>query len=83
MTVLAGDIVDWTALGKVVLASLAAGVGVALFFSFAVLGATRFVDMRRHERSLEAVFYGALAVAGLAATLGSIVAAIVVMTNKS
>lgn len=79
----ADAIVDWGALGKVIAYSAVAGVGVALFFSFAVLGATRFAEMRRDTRSGEAVFYGLLGLLGLAATAAGIVGAIVVMTNKS
>jgi hypothetical protein len=81
--VIAGDIVDWAALGKVVVASLVAGVGASLCFAFAVLGATRFADMRRNERPLEAGFYAVLGLLGLAATVGAIVVGIVVMTQKS
>ena len=40
-------VVDWAALRDVVVASLAAGVGVTVAFSLAILGLTRFADMRR------------------------------------
>jgi hypothetical protein len=83
VSVIAGDIVDWAALGKVVVASLVAGVGVSVCFALAVLGATRFADMRRNERPLEAGFYAVLGLLGLAATVAAIVAGIVVMTQKS
>ena len=43
-------VVDWAALRDVVVASLVAGVGVTVAFSLAILGATRFADMRRDER---------------------------------
>jgi hypothetical protein len=76
-------LVDWAALGKVVLYSAAAGVGVSLCFALAVAGATRFADMRRDSRSAGAALYGLLAAAGLAATVAAIVLAIVVMTQKS
>jgi hypothetical protein len=71
-------VVDWTKLGDVVLYSLGAGVGVALCFSLAVLGATRLAEVRGSPR----VAYGVLAVLGLAATVGAVVAGIVVMTSK-
>jgi hypothetical protein len=80
--VLAGSAVDWGALGDVVLASLAAGVGITLFFSLAILGATRFAELRRDNRALGASLYAMLALAGLAATAASITVAIIVMTNK-
>ena len=83
MKVIAGDIVDWAALGKVIVASLIAGVGASLCFSFAVVGAIRFADMRREERPIGATFYAALGLLGLAATIAAIVIAIVVMTQKS
>jgi hypothetical protein len=84
MTVLAADpIVDWGALGEVIAVSLVAGVGVTLAFSLALLGAIRFADMRRNERPLPAAFYAVLGLAGLAITLGALVAGIIVMTQKS
>ena len=83
MRVIAGDIVDWAALGKVVVASAVAGVGVSLCFSFAVVGAIRFADMRRAERPLEAGLYAVLGLLGLAATVAAIFAGIVVMTQKT
>jgi hypothetical protein len=82
-TVLAESAVEWGALGKVVLASLIAGVGVTLCFSLAVMGATRFAELRRAERNAGATFYAALGIAGLAATVASVVIAIAVMTKKS
>jgi hypothetical protein len=75
--------VDWAALGKVVAASLVAGIGVTLCFSLAVVGATRFTELRRDQRGVGAAFYGVLALAGLAATVASVVIAITVMTKKS
>ncbi len=64
--------VDTGALLKVLYSSLVAGVGVAVVFSLAVLGATRSADMRRAGRSGAATGYAALA--GLAILLsGAIV----------
>lgn len=83
MRVLADPIVDWAAIGKVVLAALIAGVGVAVFFSLAVLGTTRFAEMRRSSRAAEAGGYAVLGLAGFAATVAGIVIAIIVMTTKS
>jgi hypothetical protein len=79
---LAGSIVDWGALGKVVLYSLGAGVGVAVCFSVAVVGATRFAEARRGNAAVPAAFYGVLATVGLAATVGAVVFGIVVMAKK-
>lgn len=81
MIVLA-EIVDWEALGDVVIASLVAGVGLTLCFSLAIRGALRFADMRRSEKTIGAVFYAGLGLLGLAASLAGVVAAIIVMTSK-
>jgi hypothetical protein len=83
VSVLAAGVVDWGTLGEVVVASLVAGVGVTVCFSFAVVGAIRFTDMRRAERPLGATFFAALGLLGFAATAAAIVLAIVVMTQKS
>jgi hypothetical protein len=79
-------IVDWAKLGQVVLYSLVVGVGVALSFSIAVVGATRFNERRRADgggSTGAAIGYGALAALGLAATVGAAVAGIIVMTTKT
>ena len=83
MRALAAGAVDWSALGKVVIASLSAGVGITFCFSIAVVGATRFAEMRRADRGGVAVFYATLGLAGLAATVAAVVIGIVVMTKKS
>jgi hypothetical protein len=76
-------IVDWGTLGQVVLYSLGAGVGVAICFSFAILGATRFAEARRVGAGGSAAFYALLAGAGLAATVAAVVGAIIVMASKT
>jgi hypothetical protein len=80
---LAGDIVDWAALFKVVYEALAAGVGVTLAFSLAVAGSTRFADEVRENRMSRAVVFGVVGALGLAVVLAAIVFGIVVMTQKS
>ena len=65
-------LVDWGALGKVVLYSFIAAVGVTTVFSFGIVGLSRFDERRRHEGS------GAVGYAGLALVCGLIVAAVVV-----
>jgi hypothetical protein len=84
MTLFGASIVDWKTLGQVVLYSLGAGVGVAICFSLAILGATRFADARRGPggRPVAAAAYAAMATLGLAATVGAIVVGIVVMAAK-
>jgi hypothetical protein len=76
------EVVDWQALGEVVVASLVSGVGLTLCFSLAIAGATRFADMRRAERPVGAAFYALLGLLGLAASLAGVVAALIVMTTK-
>jgi hypothetical protein len=80
---LAASVVDWAALGKVVVAALVAGVGVTFCFSLAVAGATRFAEMRRADRTAGAVVYAAIGIAGLLVTVAAVVIGIVVMTKKS
>jgi hypothetical protein len=80
--VLGAPVVDWGALGEVILVSLVGGVGVALAFSLALLGAVRSTERRRAERPFEASLYGVLGLLGLAVTLGALVMGIVVMTTK-
>jgi hypothetical protein len=76
-------IVDWQTLGEVALASMVAAVGVTVAFSFAIVGATRMVDMRRQGRSFEAGAYVALLILGLAGSAAAVVFGIIIMTTKS
>ncbi|HEX8647063.1 MAG TPA: hypothetical protein VF715_09175 [Thermoleophilaceae bacterium] len=78
----AGKVVDWEALLEVAYFSLAAGLGVALAFSIAVAGATRFADEVRENRMTRAAAYAVVAVLGLLVVLAAIVFGIVVMTAK-
>ena len=82
MSLIAGDIVDWAALLEVVYSALAAGLGVALAFSIAVAGTTRFADEVRENRMTRAALYGTVAVVALLVCLAAIVLGIVVMTSK-
>jgi hypothetical protein len=75
-------VVDWAALLDVVLYSVGAGIGVTIAFSFAILGGTRFAEMRRAERGVEAFGYAALATAGLLVSAAAIVLGIAVMMSK-
>jgi hypothetical protein len=75
-------VVDWAALGKVVLYSFAGAIGVMIATSLAILGAIRFADMRRDERIIEAGAFAVLAVVGFAVSAGAIVLGIVVMMSK-
>jgi hypothetical protein len=80
--ILAGEIVDWDALFKVVYQSLGAGIGVTIAFSLAVAGSTRFADEMRENRATRAILFGALGVVGLLVCIAAVVFGIVVMTAK-
>jgi hypothetical protein len=75
-------VIDWAALRDVVVASLAAGVGVTVAFSLAILGLTRLADMRRDGRVVEAWAYAGLATVGLAVCAAAVVFGILLMTSK-
>ena len=78
---LIATVVDTEALLDTCLAALVAGLGVAFTFSIAILGSTRFVEASRDQRRLESIAFGALALAGLAATAAAIAGGIVAMTS--
>ena len=75
-------IVDTTTLLDLVGVSLVAAVGVTAAFSFAILGATRFSDLRRDGRAVEAAFFGVVTALALAACVGAIVYGIVEIQTK-
>jgi hypothetical protein len=76
-------VVEWGKLGEVVLYSLVVGLGVAVCFSLAIVGATRFAEVRRSNGGpVASVGYALLATLGLAATVAAAVGAIIVMTTK-
>ena len=83
MSTLASSIVDWKTLGKVILWSFATGVGITVVFSLAILGASRFADMRRDGRAIEATGYAVLMAVALAVVAAAVVVGIVVMAKKS
>ena len=80
---LVASIVDWNDMLQVIWVSFAAGLGVTVVFTLALLGATRFVDFRRDGRMVEATVFGVVAVVASAGVAAAVVLAIVVMTNKS
>jgi hypothetical protein len=75
-------IVDTTTLLDIVGVSIVAAVGVTAAFSLAILGATRFSDLRRDGRAAEAARFGLLAALALAACLGAVVYGIVEIQAK-
>ncbi len=76
-------IVDTETVGKLVGASLGAGIGITMLFSVAIYGLTRFSDARRGRVGAMAAVYGVIAAVALAACLAAVVLGIVVMTQKS
>jgi len=79
---IADEVVPWDLIWQVIWAAFAAGIAVTAAVSFAILGATRAADARRDGDTLDAVFYSALCILGLAACAGAVVLGIVVMTSK-
>ena len=75
-------IVDTTTLLDLVGVSIVAAVGVTAAFSLAILGATRFSDLRRDGRAVEAAFFGVVTALALAACVGAIVYGIVEIQTK-
>lgn len=74
------SVVDWAGLLEVVWVSLLAGIGVTAAFAFAILGATRAVDVRRDGSALAAGAYLGLMVVALLVVIGAVVFALVTMT---
>ena len=74
-------VVDWDALLQVIWVSLAAGVGVTAAWAFAIVGATRALENGRDGSPAAAAVYAALGFLGLAAVIGAVVFAIVILTG--
>jgi hypothetical protein len=69
---IASKLIDTDALFRVIWVSFVAAVGGTAAFSFAILGATRFVDFRRDGRGLEAGMFALVAGVGISICLGGI-----------
>lgn len=76
------EIVDWGQLLEVVEAGLLAGVGVSIAFSLVILGAVRAGEAQQQSRPAAMVLYGAVALVGLAISLGAIGFGISTMLTK-
>jgi hypothetical protein len=74
-------LVDAQQLLDVMLTAVAAGVGVPVLFSVAVLAATRTAEHRR-ERSRSALGYGMLTAASLALCVAAVAFGVVLLTRK-
>ncbi len=75
-------IVETKELLQTVAASVIAGLGLTVFFSIAVYGATRFADLSRDRRPAAASAAVGLAVLALAACIAAVVFGVIVMTSK-
>jgi hypothetical protein len=75
-------VVDWGALGQVVVYSLIAGVGVPAIYALAVLGAAKSTDPHRRRGGSSSAAYAILALIGGAICLGAIAFGIYLMTQK-
>jgi hypothetical protein len=75
-------VVDWEALGKVVLYSFVATVGISTVFSFGLVGVVRYDDCRRGGRSGSGIGWAALAALSGLIVAAAIVEAIVLMSSK-
>jgi hypothetical protein len=73
-------VVDWNALGKVVVYSFVASVGVTTVFSFGIVGLARFDDRRRSGGG--GIAYAALALICALIVAAVVVEAIIIMTKK-
>ena len=81
MTPVLASVVDGEALLAPVIASIVAGVGVTIVFSFAILGAALFGDARRQGRTLAAVGAATLMALGVGGALVATAFGVVVMTS--
>ena len=76
------EVVDWKGVLDVLWSASAAGLGVTIAASLAILGATRAVDLRRAGQPVPAALFSALGVAGALVLLAAVVFGILVMTAK-
>jgi hypothetical protein len=74
--------IDFHALGRVILASLVAGVGIPVLYSLAIFGVGKAEEARRGGLSTAAAAYSALAIAALLLFGASVVLGVSVMLNK-
>jgi hypothetical protein len=74
--------IKWTALAKMLYASLLAGLSVALIFSIVILGAVRSTDCRRSGRGTSATAYAVLAGVGVVLAIGVVVYGLILVAHK-
>lgn len=74
-------VVETKELVQTALASVVAGVGIAIVFSIAIWGTARFVDLSRDDRPMAAAAAATLGLLALAATLAAVGVGLIVMTS--
>jgi hypothetical protein len=79
---MSGAIVNTTTLGKAVLYSLVAGIGIAVVFSAGVSSAAGLLDALRERRTAASLAWGALALVCISCAAAAVVVGIIVMTQK-
>jgi predicted permease len=80
--ILGAEIVEWDQILEVVYTAAGAGLALAVAFSAAVAGATRFNEERRAGSGVRAAGFGAIAFLGLTVCAAAIVLGIVAMVDK-
>ena len=80
--IVADKVVEWDKIFQVVYSALGVALAVAIAFSLAVAGGTRFFEERRGGGVARAAMWALLAALGLTVCLAAIVLGIVVMTTK-
>jgi predicted RND superfamily exporter protein len=80
--IVADKVVEWDKIFQVVYSALGVALAVAIAFSVAVAGGTRFMEERRDGAAARAAMWALLAALGLAVCAAAIVLGIVVMTTK-
>jgi len=75
-------VVETKELAQTIVASLIAGVGIAVVFSMAIWGVARFADLSREERPLAAGAAAAMTAIALLVTLAAVVFGVIVMSSK-
>jgi hypothetical protein len=76
------SIVNVTTLGKTVLYSLVAGIGIAVIFGAGVSSAAGLIEAMRERRTVGTAAWGTAALLCLLCAAGAVVLGIVLMTQK-
>ncbi len=75
-------VVNTTTLGKTILYSLAAGIGIAVIFGAGVSSAASLVDAMRERRTVASAAWATVALICVLCVAGAVVLGIVLMTEK-